>query len=100
MFIQIVTIEIEPGGRDRFMEAFRINCAGSRAEPGNVRFDVLVDPEDPNRFTIYEVFESVDALEAHRHTDHYKTCREMIDPITVDGSRRYYEAVMVETGRS
>jgi (4S)-4-hydroxy-5-phosphonooxypentane-2,3-dione isomerase len=96
MFVQVVTIEILPGSREKFLEAMRANRAGSRAEPGNVRFDVLGDPEDPNRFEIYEVFRDADALEAHRASAHYLACRSIIDPIIVTGSKRYLEAVMVE----
>lgn len=96
MFVQVVTVEILPGTRQRFLEAMRLNCADSRAEPGNIRFDVLGDPEDPNRFTIYEVFRDAEALEAHRATPHYKACRNVIDPITVTGSRQYFDACLVE----
>ncbi|WP_424934493.1 antibiotic biosynthesis monooxygenase [Amaricoccus macauensis] len=100
MFVQIVTIEIMPGARDAFLEAMQANCKGSRAEPGNLRFDILGDPEDPNRFTIYEVFESAEALDHHRKTAHYATCRQRIDPITVAGSKQYYDAVLIDERQS
>jgi (4S)-4-hydroxy-5-phosphonooxypentane-2,3-dione isomerase len=96
MLVQIVTIEVRPGTRAVLLEAFRINCVGSRKEPGNVRFDLLGDPDNPNRFTVYEVFASAEALAAHRATAHYRECREMIDPITVTGSKRILDAVLVE----
>lgn len=96
MFVQVVTVEILPGTQRAFLEAMRLNIAGSRAEPGNIRFDVLGDPEDPNRFSIYEVFRDAEALEAHRATPHYRACREVIDPITVTGSKRYFDATLVE----
>lgn len=100
MFVQIVTIEITPGAREAFLEAMQTNCEESRAEPGNIRFDVLGDPEDPNRFTIYEVFESAEALDHHRKTAHYATCRQRIDPITVARSKQYYDAVFIDNGQS
>ncbi|MEM8572170.1 MAG: antibiotic biosynthesis monooxygenase [Pseudomonadota bacterium] len=96
MYVQIVTLETLPENRERLLEALRRNAEGSRTEPENVRFDVLADADDPNRFTVYEVFSSEDALEAHRATAHYRACRAAIDPITVAGSKRIYEAVSIE----
>jgi (4S)-4-hydroxy-5-phosphonooxypentane-2,3-dione isomerase len=75
MLVQVITIEIKPGSRETLLESFRDNCAGSRAEPGNVRLDVLSDQEDSHRFTIYEAFVDAEALEAHRRTAHYRICR-------------------------
>ncbi len=97
MLVQLVNIRVKPGHRDEFVEAFRINLEGSRQEPGNLRFDLLCDPEDENNFFVYEIFRDADALEAHRGTVHYRTCVDAIDPITV-GSRtkRYFDPVVVE----
>lgn len=96
MLIQIVEMRVAPRHRDTFLEAFRINCAGSRAEPGCLRFDLLSDPDDPDRFSVYEVFESEEALEDHRRTKHYRLCIDMINPITSDRSRRLMNAEIVE----
>jgi autoinducer 2-degrading protein len=55
------------------------NHTGTRTEPGNHRFDVLQSAEDPGRFLLYEVFESQQAVEAHRNTDHYRIWRSKVD---------------------
>ena len=100
MLIQLVRIEVRPGTRDTFLEAFAINCAGTRAEPGNLRFDLLSDPDDENRFSVYEIFRDEAALDAHRQTPHYRRCVEMIEPITIGGrGKEYFTPVMVEVGR-
>ncbi|MBD8555017.1 antibiotic biosynthesis monooxygenase [Rhizobium sp. CFBP 8762] len=81
MLIQMVSIKVKDGQTAEFIEAFRINYEGTRKEPGNLRFDVLRDPQDQNSFLIYEVFASADALDDHRRTPHYQECVRRIDPI-------------------
>lgn len=97
MLIQLVNIKVQPGTRETFLEAFKINCDGTREEPGNLRFDLLVDPDDENNFFVYEIFKGNDALEDHRTTAHYQKCVSMIEPITIGGrSKTYFEPVLVQ----
>ncbi|MBU3029179.1 antibiotic biosynthesis monooxygenase [Paracoccus marinaquae] len=97
MLVQLVSIRVLPEHRDRFIEAFRINCEGSRREPGNLRFDLLCDPEDENSFSVYEVFTGPEALHAHVRTEHYRRCVEMITPICVgQRTKRFFTPVLVE----
>lgn len=97
MLIQMVSIKVKEGHAAEFLEAFRINYEGTRSEPGNLRFDVLRDPQDENTFLIYEVFQSVDALEDHRKTEHYKECVRIIDPILAGPRTKvYYNAEMAD----
>lgn len=97
MLIQMVSIKVKEGHAAEFLEAFRINYEGTRSEPGNLRFDVLRDPQDENTFLIYEVFQSAEALEDHRKTEHYKECVRMIDPILAGPRTKvYYNAEMAD----
>lgn len=86
MFVQIVRINVKPGRVQDFLDAFRINYEGTITEPGNIRFDVLQDPEDETRFTIYEIFRSAEAVDEHRQTVHYKKTVALLDDI-MTGSR-------------
>src|SRR5690606_5363917 len=97
MLIQMVRIEVQPDRVDEFLAAFRINYVGTREEPGNLRFDVLRDPDASNLFFVYEVFESKEALEEHRNTPHYQECVRRIDPILM-GSRtkQFFNPVMAD----
>ena len=61
-----------------FIEATIENHKKSVQEPGNLRFDVLQDAEDPKKFTLYEAYESDEAAAAHKQTDHYLTWREKV----------------------
>lgn len=45
----------------------------SRAEPGNLRYDLWQDQADPNRFVLDELYEDAAALAAHRATPHFQS---------------------------
>ena len=97
MLIQMVSINVKPGHAAEFLEAFRINYEGTRREPGNVRFDVLRNPEDENSFTIYEVFTSPEAVDEHRKTAHYQECVRRIDPILAGPrTKTFYQVEMAD----
>lgn len=97
MLIQMVTITVKPGHADDFIEAFRINYEGTRQEPGNLRFDVLRDPDDDHKFLIYEVFRTPEALEEHRRTPHYQECVKLLEPIQIGPrSKVFYNAAMAD----
>lgn len=46
--------------------------APSRAEPGNLRYDLWQDQSDPNRFILDELYVDADAFAAHRATPHFQ----------------------------
>ena len=96
MFVQLVHIHLKPGCVDQFLDVFRVNYDGTRAEPGNYRFDVLQDPADENHFVIYEVFESAAAVDAHRHTEHYRRTNEGLKALmsTAERQKEYFRLVM------
>lgn len=50
MNVTLVEINIKPERVDEFLEVFRANHEGALQEPGNLRFDVLQDPEVKTRF--------------------------------------------------
>ncbi|STW04484.1 Autoinducer 2 (AI-2) modifying protein LsrG [Klebsiella grimontii] len=56
MNVTLVEINIKPERVDEFLEVFRANHEGALQEPGNLRFDVLQDPEVKTRFFIYEAY--------------------------------------------
>jgi quinol monooxygenase YgiN/quercetin dioxygenase-like cupin family protein len=46
--------------------------APTRAEAGNVRYDLYQSPNQPNRFMRYEIWRNAQALEDHKATPHLK----------------------------
>ena len=74
MHVTLVEINVHEDKIDEFIEVFRQNHLGSVQEEGNLRFDVLQDPEVNSRFYIYEGYKDEDAVAFHKTTPHYKTC--------------------------
>ena len=46
--------------------------APSRAEPGNLRYDLWQDQSEPRRFILDELYVDADAVTAHRATPHFQ----------------------------
>ena len=80
MIVTCVNVYVKPDHIDDFIEASRKNHIGSVAEPGNLRFDILQHTGDPSRFMLYEVYQSPEAVSAHKETTHYSEWREMVAP--------------------
>ena len=72
MFVLSVELRIKPENVESFMTRALENAAQSRKEPGCRQFDVLVDPKEPTRVMLYEVYLDDKAFEAHQQTPHFK----------------------------
>jgi len=72
MFVLSVELRIKPENVESFMTRALENAAQSRKEPGCRQFDVLVDPKEPTRVMLYEVYLDDKAFEAHQQTAHFK----------------------------
>ncbi len=57
------------------------NAAHARGEPGCRHFDVLVDPKDPTRAMLYEIYDDEAAFVAHQATPHFKRYVEEAVPL-------------------
>ena len=79
MLALLVTIRIKPGHREAFLDALLGDARGSvQDEPGCLRFDVLLDDDNPNQIHLYEVYRDEQALEAHRQAPHYVKWRQTV----------------------
>ena len=79
-----VSVKIKPERREQFLSVIEDDSICSvRDEPGCVRFDVLQDASDQDRYYFYEVYRDEAALEAHRAAPHYAVWRAAAD--TLDG---------------
>ncbi|WP_300004560.1 (4S)-4-hydroxy-5-phosphonooxypentane-2,3-dione isomerase [uncultured Cedecea sp.] len=79
MNVTLVEINIKSEYVDDFLDVFRANHEGAIKEPGNLRFDVLQDPDIATRFFIYEAYQDDEAVLAHKKTPHYLACVEKLD---------------------
>ena len=50
----------------------KIDVEGSRKEEGCLRFDLLRDQSEPNKFVFYEVYKDSDAVAFHKEQPHFK----------------------------
>lgn len=70
-FVMIVDLEVSESDADAFVEAARENASQSvRLEPGCRRFDVIRALDDKCKITFYEVFDDVEAFQAHAGFPH------------------------------
>ncbi|MBS3776659.1 MAG: antibiotic biosynthesis monooxygenase [Bacteroidales bacterium] len=78
MIATLVHVYVKEEYIDQFIEATIENHQASVQEPGNLRFDVLQDDQNPAKFVLYEAYESEEAAAAHKQTDHYKKWKETV----------------------
>ena len=77
MIALLVTIDIQPEFKERFIEELLLDAKGANDdEPGCLRFDVIQDSEDPNRIHLYEVYKDDAAIAAHREAPHFVKWRD------------------------
>ncbi|HTZ68469.1 MAG TPA: putative quinol monooxygenase [Roseiarcus sp.] len=70
--------------KSSFIAQFRdLIAANARAslerEAGCKRFDVLVDPAEPRRFVLYEIYEDEAAFDEHLASSHYLSFADAIE---------------------
>ena len=87
MHTTLVHIHVKPEHLDAFIEACRLNHQASIQEPGNLRFDLLQDPEDPTRFIFYEAYRTEEAAAAHKQTVHYAVWRDTVAEMMAEPRR-------------
>lgn len=78
MHVTLVHVYVKPEHVDDFIAATRENHLGAVAEPGNLRFDVLQQADEPTRFVLYEVYATAEDAAAHIQTAHYLKWRDAV----------------------
>jgi quinol monooxygenase YgiN len=82
MYCIFISVDLKPGAKARYLELISENARASvEQEPGCHTFDVLLDREHDDRVYLYEVYESPQALQAHKETSHYLRDREQINAL-------------------
>lgn len=78
MQVTLVHVHVKPRCVEAFIDATRANHEASIREPGNRRFDVLQNPDDPARFILYEAYASAEDAATHKQTAHYAAWRDAV----------------------
>jgi autoinducer 2-degrading protein len=80
MQVVCVQVHVKPEHRDEFVKATLENARSTVEEPGNLRFDVLQQADDPNRFVLYEAWRDEAGAAAHKAMPHYARWRDAVAP--------------------
>jgi autoinducer 2-degrading protein len=78
MIVTFVHVWVKAPYVEDFISATVENHKHSVKEPGNLRFDILRDADIPEKFVLYEAYESEEAAGAHKSTDHYLKWRDRV----------------------
>lgn len=78
MIVTLVHVWVKEPFVEAFVAATMENQKNSVKEPGNLRFDILLDAGNPAKFVFYEAFESEEAVAAHKETAHYHKWRDTV----------------------
>ncbi len=68
----VVNVEVKPDRVEEFLRVMEHDAIESRKEEGCLRFDVLRDLTDSNKFVFYEVYRDQDAIDFHKATSHFQ----------------------------
>ena len=78
MIVTCVHLNVKPAVIKSFIDATIENHLESVKEPGNLRFDVIQQADDPCRFMLYEAYETEIAAANHKNTAHYLKWRNAV----------------------
>ncbi|MBU8977808.1 MULTISPECIES: putative quinol monooxygenase [unclassified Lysobacter] len=77
----VAILTAKPGQARALEELLRGMVAPSRAEPGNLRWDIWQDSAEPGRFVLDELYRDQAAVAAHRGTAHFQHYLAVIDTL-------------------
>lgn len=76
----LVEFLVKDGFAARFGELILANAKASlNGEEGCRQFDVLVGPDEPRRFVLYEIYDDERAFDLHLRSRHYQSFAEAIE---------------------
>ena len=80
MSIKIVaTLAVQPAHRAELLAVFRNLVAKSRAEAGNLRYDLHQDLQNANRLVFVETWQDQAAVDSHNASAHFQNFLQAID---------------------
>ncbi len=87
----IVHFEIYPGTETQALAALEANAAGSRTEPGCLKWEWSRRLDDPNRFAIYELYRDQAAIDSHKASAHLDAWKESMPSFLKEKTSAIYE---------
>ncbi|GHU96667.1 monooxygenase [Clostridia bacterium] len=71
MLIIVAQSTLKPGMVDAYKAAVQPLIDGSRAESGNISYDLFEDANNPNVVAFIEKWQDQAAIDAHNHSPHF-----------------------------
>ena len=87
MLIVHVFVHVKPESVEAFRAASLDNARNSVQEPGVVRFDVVQQEDDPNRFLLMEIYRTPEDPARHKETAHYARWRDTVESMMAEPRR-------------
>ena len=84
MFIVHVSVHVKPEFVEEFIEATQENARNSIHESGITRFDIIQQNDDRTRFTLIEVYKTIEDPAKHKETHHYKKWRDTVQDMMAE----------------
>ena len=100
MIVTCVYVHVKRDAIDRFVEASINNHVESLKEPGNLRFDIIQQADDPCRFMFYEAYESELSAAAHKNTKHYLEWRDAVGDLMAKSRKGIKHYIVEPTDKS
>ena len=75
-------VDVTPDNVEPTLEHLHSIAGDSRAEPGNRRFDVVVQSDRSNHFTVVEKWQSAQAQTEHIDAPHSREFRDNLYPLS------------------
>jgi len=79
-----VTFIAKEGCEDKMKELLTAMVEPSKKEPGVVFYDIYQYKDNPRKFSAVESWESEEALEGHKQTEHYAIYKSSFEPYCED----------------
>jgi (4S)-4-hydroxy-5-phosphonooxypentane-2,3-dione isomerase len=80
MYHIAVSFDVQPEHRQDFINAAIQDGIDSANEPGTVRFELIQDESDPNRFYLNEGYQRAEAFAVHANGEYFKAFFAQITP--------------------
>ena len=97
MLAIVVNLETFEGKAEDAIAAMEANAAGSRKEPGCLKWEWSRQVENPNKFAIYELYKDEAAIDFHRASPHFALWREATPGFMKEKTSAVYEVTGVDT---
>lgn len=78
MIVNCVHVHVKADKIEDFKKAAIENHVNSIRESGILRFDIIQNTAEPDKFLLYEAYESEEAVASHKTTEHYAKWRDTV----------------------